>query len=149
PGTGSDPGLDPASDSGAWRLSTERLEAAREGLRPDLEALRNGLEAGPSARERTNRKLGERLEQVLQHKVAPSGLMVISRAMRGIESCPLCGHGVNMGSFELRRLDEQRAFSHPYMAVHSLVTHGMSDYDSGLNGTGSVDVNTLKMWIGA
>jgi hypothetical protein len=135
-------------DAATARQLGAKLDAARESVRGELEPLRAALDAPSSGREGAHRKLGERLEQVLQHKVAPTGLMVISRATKGTEGCPLCGHSVNVGTFELRRLDEPNAIALPYMAVHALLVHGMPDWDSPRNGAGAVDVTTVKRWIG-
>jgi len=96
---------------------------ARSEAHLDIEALRRIL-----GQSRAHADLGARIAgylPVLGGDVPrPRYLDIVEHAQRSLETCGTCGESVNMGHFELRNIHTGHEMQLPFVAIHSLATHG-------------------------
>ena len=113
----------------------------------DLDALRKLLDSGNELL-----ALGTRLAAILPflggNATPPAGLLVVEDPLRGLETCLHCNEQPNMGSFTLIQAKPSRQLNLPYVAVHSLATHGSAHYTGSLH-QGVVDVRLLERMLDA
>jgi len=76
----------------------------------------------------------------------PRHLDVVEHAQRGLETCGACGESVNMGHFELRNIHTGHEMQLPFVAIHSLATHGDAFFRGSLH-RGWVDVPLIHRLV--